>query len=40
MKINNTNAHLTFLNKQIKADSIRHDVVSEYDDLELDISYN
>jgi len=40
MIITNINVHLTILNKQIKADSIRHNVVSEYDGLKLDRSYN
>lgn len=37
MQITNINVDLTILNKQIKADSIRHNVVLEYNDLELNI---
>jgi len=40
IKIKNINAHLTILDKHIKEDSIRHNVVSEYDDFEICIYYN
>jgi len=38
LKINNVSAYFIILDKHIKADSIKHSFVSEYDDLELEIS--
>lgn len=40
VKIKNINAHLTVLDKQIRNDRFLHNIVSEYDDPNINISYN
>jgi len=40
LKLKNINYHLTVLDKQIRDDRKKHNLVSEYDDIEFKISFD